>query len=197
MAKITVDDYLKKHEKWHDLLSRLRALCLDTELEETIKWGAPVYTLNGKNVVGLGAFKAHAGLWFFQGGFLRDEGQQLVNAQEGKTKALRQWRFTEGEPVNEDLVRSYIVEAIENQAAGKMIKPNTKKPLVIPAELQAALTADAQLAEQFAGFSKGKQREFADYISEAKRDATKQKRLEKIIPMIMSGIGLNDKYRNC
>ena len=197
MAKITVDDYLEKHAKWRDLLSRLRAICLDTELEESVKWGAPVYTLNGKNVVGLGAFKAHAGLWFFQGGLLRDEAQQLVNAQEGKTQAMRQWRFTAGETINEDLVRAYVIEAIENQAAGRMIKSNTKKPVIIPDELQAALTKDAQLSEQFTQISKGKQREYADYISEAKRDATKQKRLEKIIPMIMAGIGLNDKYRDC
>jgi len=62
-------------------------------MTETIKWSAPVYTFEGKNLVGLGAFKSYVGLWFFQGSLLNDKKKKLINAQEGKIKALRQWRF--------------------------------------------------------------------------------------------------------
>ena len=85
-------------------------------------------------------------------------------------------------------------EAIENQKAGKELKPQ-KKPLVIPIELKEELASDTEFAEAFEKFSLSCKREYAEYISEAKRDATKQKRLAKIKPMILKNIGLNDKYK--
>ena len=90
----TVEDYIAGNGEWTEALEKLRSILLDTEMEETVKWGAPVYTIDGKNVVGIGAFKSYVGLWFFQGVFLKDKEKVLVNAQEGKTKALRQWRFS-------------------------------------------------------------------------------------------------------
>jgi len=196
-AKKTVEEYLAKHEQWRGALQKFRLILLGSKLEETIKWGAPVYTLNGKNVVGMGAFKSYVGLWFFQGAFLSDEQKLLVNAQEGKTKALRQMRFSSENEIDEDLVRSYVLEAIYNQKAGKEIKPSVKKPLIIPSELQLALEGDQDLKTAFEGYTPGKQREFANHVSEAKQEATRLKRVEKIIPMIKSGIGLNDRYRKC
>ena len=125
-SKITVEDYLNKHQDWKKPLTKFREILLGTDLEETIKWGAPVYSLHGKNVVGTGAFKTYVGLWFFQGAFLKDPAGLLVNAQDGKTKALRQLRFTTKEEIDYDLVKKYIREAIQNQKAGKEIKPDTK-----------------------------------------------------------------------
>jgi len=85
---------------------------------ETVKWSAPVYTVNGKNVLGLGAFKKHFGIWFFNGVFMKDEHKLLVNAQENKTKALRQMRFETIEEIDKNLVLLYVKEAIENQKLG-------------------------------------------------------------------------------
>ena len=84
--------WLEKHQQWQAHLTKLRDILLSTELTETVKWGSPTYTLEGKNVISLAAFKNHCGLWFHQGVFLKDAGKKLVNAQDGKTKALRQWR---------------------------------------------------------------------------------------------------------
>ncbi|MFZ0490545.1 MAG: DUF1801 domain-containing protein, partial [Salegentibacter sp.] len=67
MAVKNAEEYIAKHQKWDEELNILREMLLSTELGESIKWGAPVYTLNNKNVVGLGAFKNHCGLWFFNG----------------------------------------------------------------------------------------------------------------------------------
>lgn len=192
-----VDGYIKKHQQWAEELSELRNIIRSSELEETIKWGSPVYTLAGKNVVGLGAFKSYVGLWFFQGALLKDARHKLMNAQENKTKALRQWRFQSLEEIRSEAetIKAYLREAIANQKEGKSIKPERNKVLIIPDELAARLSEDGELKACFEALSKGKQREYAEYISEAKRAETRQKRLEKITPMILAGIGLHDKYR--
>lgn len=190
-----VEKFIEKHPNWKEALIKLREILLSTELEETIKWGAPVYSLNGKNVVGMGAFKSYVGLWFFQGTFLKDAKKVLVNAQDGKTKALRQLRFASEIEIDLDLLKSYIDEAIQNQKEGKEIKPDTKKSLIVPTELQAEIDTDSELKSSFEKFTPGKQREFAGYISEAKQEITRFKRVKKIIPLIKEGIGLNDKYR--
>ena len=118
----------------------------------------------------------------------------LINAQEGKTKGLRQWRFSDADKLDKDLLLSYIKEAIQNQKEGKEIKPE-KKPLIIPDELKEALASDTLLYEAFETLNPGKQKEYAEYIEEAKREETKMKRLDKIKPVILEGIGLNDQYK--
>lgn len=192
----TVDAFIQQNEQWREILSKLRALLLAAGLEETIKWNFPTYTLDGKNIAGLGAFQSYAGIWFFQGALLRDKHQKLINAQEGKTKAMRQWRFSSVEEIDEKLVREYLAEAIRNQKAGKEIKPSQNKPLALPDELSAALENNPRLAERFGQLSLGRQREYAEYIGEAKRADTREKRLEKSIPVILDGRGLNDRYKN-
>ncbi|WP_421874774.1 YdeI/OmpD-associated family protein [Marinoscillum sp.] len=190
----TVEEYLEKNPEYTKELTKLREIIHKTELVETVKWGIPTYTINGKNVVGIGAFKSYAGLWFFQGSFLKDPQNLLINAQEGKTKGMRQMRFENAEHIDERIVKEYLLEAIENQKQGKEIKPEKKK-LVIPDELKEALSTDSQLAEAFDELTPGKQKEYAEYIHEAKQAKTKLTRLEKITPMIKSGVGLNDRYK--
>lgn len=193
----TVDAYIEHSGACADILILLRELLTATDLEEMTKWGGPVYTLNGKNVIGLGAFKQYTALWFFQGAFLKDKKKKLVNAQEGVTKGLRQWRFASVQELRKDIltVKEYVDEAIKNQMEGKEIKPERKKPVIVPPELNAVLKKNVELKKKFNLFTPGKKREFTDYISEAKRAETKMKRIEKIIPMILNGVGLNDKYR--
>ncbi|MTI89359.1 MAG: hypothetical protein FH748_15490 [Balneolaceae bacterium] len=193
--KKTVEAYINKHPKWEDQLTTLRDLILETELDETIKWGLPVYTLDNKNIVGLAAFKNHMGIWFFQGVFLDDPDNKLLNAQEGKTKAMRQLRFLKQDEIDKDEVRGFIQQAIDNQKAGKELKAEKNKKLEIPPELDKILSEDPELKTQFEDLTPYKQREYAEHIAEAKRDSTKKRRLEKIIPMIQKGVGLNDKYR--
>lgn len=191
----TVDEFILNAQNRKEILMVLRELIQSTELVETIKWGIPVYTVNNKNVVGLGSFKSYAGLWFYQGALLKDKARVLYNAQEKKTNAMRQWRFTLDDQLDEKLILEYINEAIENQKQNKEIKPNRNKPIVIPDKLKEAFLANRQLEICFKYFSPGKQREFIAYIAEAKRAETRQKRLLKITPLIMQNIGLNDKYR--
>lgn len=183
-----------KNSKWPEELELLKSIINKTALTETTKWGGTAYTYNGKNVLGIGGFNDFFTIWFFKGVFLKDENKILVNAQEGVTKSLRQWRFTTKEEINEKLVLQYINEAIEIEKAGLAIKPE-KKPLIIPERLQAELDASPELSEAFAKFSPYKQKEFAEQIATAKQEKTVLARLEKIKPLILEGRGLNDKYR--
>lgn len=198
MKKVSsVEEYIEVNSHFSDALTLLRDLINSTQLDESLKWSAPVYSLNGKNVVGLGAFKQHFGIWFFNGVFLKDEQQLLVNAQE-KTKALRQMRFESIEDIDKATVLAYVKEAIENQKLGKELKPERKgKTVVIPKELSTVLKANSEFNTSFKALTPSKQREYCEYIESAKREATKQTRLDKITPMILKGIGLHDKYKNC
>ena len=191
----TVDSYLANVKSNIEILMVLRRLLNSTEMQESIKWGAPVYTLKGKNVIGMAAFKSYVGLWFYQGVFLKDSAKVLINAQENKTKALRQWRFSTLDELNEKLILEYVNEAINNQKQGKELEIERNKKIVLPEELEQEFEKDKLLQSAFELFTPGKQREFVEYISEAKRSATKYSRVQKIIPLIHQNIGLNDKYR--
>lgn len=199
MKKIySVEEYIEQNTHFSGALILLRDIINSTELIETVKWSAPVYTVNNKNVLGLGAFKNYFGIWFFNGVFLKDEYNLLVNVQENKTKALRQMRFETISDIDKNIVLAYVNEAIENQKLGKEIKPErTKKDFTIPVKLTQLLKANSSFKKSFNTLSPYKKKEYCEYISSSKREATKQKRLEKITPMILKGVGLNDKYKNC
>ena len=183
-------------EPWSEELLLLREIILSNkELKEEIKWGAPLYTVNGRHVLAIGGFKNYFTIWFHHGVFLSDPNKVLVNAGEGRTRGLRQWRFASKEDIKPALVKKYINEAIQNSKDGKEIKPEKKEAIPVPAELQSAFRGDKSLKPAFQSLTPGKQREYLEYIAEAKTEATRIKRVEKIGPMIMAGKGLNDKYK--
>jgi len=184
----------KFSQKWEEELILLKSIIDKTELTETTKWGGPVYVFNKKNVIGLGGFKDYFAIWFFNGVFLKDEKKKLLNAQEDKTKSLRQWRFNSREEVDEAVILEYIQEAIENEKQGKIIKPS-KKETITSELLNKEMSQNPALKEAFKKFSPYKQYEFLEYIETAKQEKTKISRIEKVIPMILGNIGLNDKYR--
>lgn len=185
-----------KENNWKEELALIKSIIQKTDLEETIKWGSEVYTYNGKNVLGAVGFKNHFTLWFYNGVFLKDEEKVLVNAQDGKTKALRQWRFTSKDQINERLMLKYIREAIRNEKEGKSWKPQKSKPPVVPEILLSSFSKNGKLKEVFEKLTPYKQKDYIEYLNSAKRDVTRQSRMEKIRPMILKGIGLNDKYQN-
>ena len=192
-----VDEFIAGQEYWQEELILLREIVIAMPMQETIKWNFPVYTVKGKNVVGLGAFKSYFGIWFYQGALLTDAGKKLINAQEGKTQAMRQWRFQSSSDIEAPLIKTYLAEAIDNQLAGRVVKtsPPGKKPLSLPPLLKEALENTEGALHAFGALTLSRKRDYAEYIDTAKRDATKMKRLEKIIPMILQGKGLNDQYQ--
>lgn len=193
-----LEAYYNKDSRFKQGLKKIRLLLNDTELEEDWKWSFPCYTVNGKNVIGVGSFKNHFGIWFFQGSFLKDKKGLLRNAQEGKTKALRSLHYESVPEIDDAIIRSYVAEAIANSHAGKEMKTaRAKKPIAIPLELKEAMKKSTSLKNAFSALTPGKQREYSEHIGSAKQEATRLRRLEKCIPMITSGKGLHDKYKNC
>lgn len=192
-----VERYYTEEHHYKEAIGQLRDLALKTGLEETFKWMFPTYTLKGKNILSICKFKNHFGIWFFNGVFLRDEKNILKNAQEGKTQAMRHWKFKSTEEIDKIGVMAYMNEAIENQKNGRVFIPikkkTTKKP--IPQLLIDALLNKIDASKAFKKLSLYNQNEYAEYIAAAKQEKTKLSRLEKIIPMIIEGKGLNDKYR--
>ena len=193
----TVDEILDEAQHFGAEQRRLRAILADTELEETVKWGGPCYTWKGKNVVGIGGFKSYFGLWFHQGALLEDRSGKLINAQEGKTRALRQWRMTSAKDIEPKLIKRYVSEAMALVDAGTEITAKRDKTLELPQELAQGIRKTKGATAAYRALTPGRQREYANYVSEAKREATRLDRVEKILPMILDGVGLNDRYRKC
>ncbi|WP_430927536.1 YdeI/OmpD-associated family protein [Polaribacter marinivivus] len=193
-----VDEYIASQKEWKKELIALRKILSELPLQEEIKWGIPAYIYKNKNILGMSTFKNYCGLWFHHGVFLKDELQLLINAQKDKTKDLRQMRFNSIEEMDLDIIKQYVIEAIENAEAGREIKlKRNTKTIIIPEELQKELSSNNELKNCFNDFTLSKQREFCEYISSTKRDTTKQSRLEKVIPLILNKKGLYDKYKNC
>lgn len=190
------EEFILENPGWQRELITLREIFLSTGLEETIKWGIPVYTNGTDNVAGMAAFKSYVGIWFYQGALLKDETGKLIVAQEGVTKALRQWRFESYEEIENgrDTIIAFVKESVDNFAKGKIIKPSRGSELVLPEDLNARLDADPSLKKAFENLSLSRRRDYAEHIATAKREETRNARLEKIIPMILRGEGLNDKY---
>lgn len=183
------------NENFSNELAQLKKILDKTSLQVAIKWGAEVYTHKGKNVVSYAGFKNHFCLWFYNGVFLKDPYQVLVNANEEKTKALRQWRFTSAEQIDEDQILEYVLEAIDNEEKGLRWKPVKSEKPEIPDLILEEFNKNVPFREAFQKLSAYKQKEYIEHICSAKQDKTKISRLEKAIPMILEGKGLNDKYK--
>ncbi|WP_338378255.1 DUF1801 domain-containing protein [uncultured Flavobacterium sp.] len=184
-----------KTNQWTVELELLKTIINKTQLVETVKWGVPIYMHNDKNVIGIAGFKSYFGIWFYNGVFLKDEKNLLINANEENTKGLRQMRFNSINEVNEKTILQYIKEAIANEEKGLKIKPE-KKAKISCELLENEFKSNINLKNAFNLFTPYKQREFMEYINDAKQEKTKITRLEKIKPMILSNIGLHDKYRS-
>jgi uncharacterized protein YdeI (YjbR/CyaY-like superfamily) len=192
-----VEAYFAEEHRFKKAVGKLRDIVLKTEMDETFKWAFPTYTWNNKNVVGICRFKNHFGIWFYNGVFLSDPHNVLENAQEGKTQAMRHWKFKSIDEIDSKKTLAYINEALENEKKGIKLMPKKRSPVkvVVPELLKKALKADSKTNAAFEKLSPSKRRDYAEYIATAKQEKTKLSRLEKILPMIAAGTGLNDMYR--
>ncbi|MEJ2162820.1 MAG: YdeI/OmpD-associated family protein [Robiginitalea sp.] len=193
--KARIKAYFEKEGPFKNGIGDLREIALQTDLEETLKWNAPVYCLEGKNVLGILAFNNHFGLWFYNGVFMKDPLGVLVNAQEGKTRAMRHWRFTHPDQIDPPQVRAYIEEAIAIARNGLVLPKTKSKAVILPPELAQLLDKNTELKGQFNSLAPYKQKDYAEYIASAKQPATRERRLQKSVILIGKGIGLNDQYR--
>ncbi len=189
-------DWKRFHAQWTEAIEKTQHIIAQFPLDRSLKWGNEVYSYAGKNVVSYAGFKNHFAIWFYNGVFLADPEKVLVSGSEGKTKGLRQWRFTDVADMDTEKIKTYIAEAIQTVVDGKAIIPEKGKPLVPNKLLAEALAGDKQFNQSFFKLTPGRQREYNAYIDEAKQDKTKVARLEKIKPLVAQGVGLHDKYKD-
>jgi uncharacterized protein YdeI (YjbR/CyaY-like superfamily) len=187
-----VDWYFNTAKKWQEELEKLRKIVLGCGLTEELKWGVPCYTLNKKNIVLIHVFKEYCALLFFKGALLKDKAKILIQ-QTKNVQAARQLRFTNPHEVtkNAAVIKAYIYEAVEIEKAGLKIKLK-KAPSAIAEEFKNKLEKSAALKSAFNTLTPGRQRAYHFYFSEAKLSKTREARIEKCIPQILNGKGLND-----
>jgi uncharacterized protein YdeI (YjbR/CyaY-like superfamily) len=188
-----VDFYFKKPEKWQKEIEKLRVITLDCGLTEELKWGCPCYTFQKKNIVLIHVFKEYCALLFFKGSLLNDPNSILIQ-QTANVQVARQIRFSNVREITtqERILKAYIYEAIEVEKAG--LKVNLKKTaeFTIPEELQKKLNKTPALKTAFKALTPGRQRAYILYFSAAKQSKTRESRIEKCMPKILHGKGLND-----
>src|SRR5690606_29655852 len=139
-------DWKRYNQQWKEAAEIVEQIINELPLTKEFKWGGDIYTYQGKNVVGYGGFKNHFAIWFYNGVFLEDKYNVLITASEGKTKALRQWRFSSSDEIEPDKIKTYIQEAIQTVIDGKEIKPEKPQTPVLAGILKKTLTQDKQLS---------------------------------------------------
>jgi uncharacterized protein YdeI (YjbR/CyaY-like superfamily) len=188
-----VDAYLSRIEQWEDESRELRRIILDCELTEDLKWRQPCYTFQKSNVVIIQGFKDYCAIMFFKGALLNDTDGILVKPGKN-TQAGRQIRFTNVREIleMEATLKAYINAAIEFERAGLEVKLKKTSDFEIPKEFQVKLDEMPALETAFQELTPGRQRGYLHYFSAAKRSKTRESRVQKCIPRILDGKGLND-----
>ena len=188
-----VDWFFSKDTKWQKEYEKLRTNILDCGLIEELKWGCPCYTFQDTNIVLIHGFKEYCALLFFKGALLNDTNGILIQQTEN-VQAARQVRFTNVREIvkMERIVKAYIYEAIEVEKAGLKAPLKKTKEFSIPEEFQNKLDKKLSLKTAFEALTPGRQRGYLLYFSSAKQSKTRESRIEKYIPQILKGKGLED-----
>ncbi|QDV17693.1 hypothetical protein Pan153_23470 [Gimesia panareensis] len=188
-----VDFFFKKAKRWQAEMLKLRTTILDCGLEEVLKWGKPCYMQQKSNIVIIQGFKEYCALLFFKGALLKDRQKLLVKPGEN-TQAGRQLRFTGLEEIvtREAQIKSYIREAIKVEQAGLKVKMKKTSEHPVPEEFQTKLDEMPALKSAFAALTPGRQRAYLLHFSGAKQSKTRLSRIEKCMPRIFEGKGIND-----
>jgi uncharacterized protein YdeI (YjbR/CyaY-like superfamily) len=188
-----VDWYFAKHEKWEPALRKLRAIALDFQLSEELKWGCPCYTLSGNNIVLIHVFKAYCALLFFKGALLND-GDGLLVQQTKNVQVARQLRFTDlSEVVKlESGVKACILEAIAVEKSGVQVQLKPTAAFDVPEEFERKLNELPTLKKAFDALTPGRQRGYLLHFSSAKQSKTREARVAQSIERILAGKGLDD-----
>ena len=188
-----VDWYFEKDSQWKESFEQLRRIILASELQEALKWGHPCYTFQGTNVVLIHGFKAYCALLFHKGVLLQDPEGLLIQQTEN-VQAARQLRFTHVEQIldMESIIRKYIDDAIIVEQSGQQVEMKETSEFPMPEEFRSVLENNPDLKTAFEALTPGRQRGYLLYFSQAKQSGTRESRIEKYIPQILKGKGLND-----
>jgi len=188
-----VTNYLAQAKSWQDEMARLRTIVLDFDLTEDFKWHQPCYLFEGGIVVLISAFKEYCALAFFKGALLKDPNGILVAPGEN-SRSMRQMRFTDVRQIAElePVAKSYIDEAIAIEKAGLKIERTSAQ--AVPEQFQTKLDENPALKTAFEALTPGRQRAYLMHFAQPKQSKTREARIEKCLPQILAGKGLDDDY---
>jgi len=188
-----VDFYFSKANNWQKEIEKLRVIILSCGLTEELKWGCPCYTFQNTNIVLIHVFKEYCAVLFFKGALLHDTHGILIQQTEN-VQAARQVRFTNVKEIAEraPALKAYIYEAIEVEKAGLKVKLKKTAAFKMPEEFQKKLNKNRALKTAFEALTPGRQRGYMLHFSAPKQSKTRESRVEKYIPQILNGKGLND-----
>jgi uncharacterized protein YdeI (YjbR/CyaY-like superfamily) len=188
-----VDEFIRDAKTWQDEFKKLRKIVLSCGLTEELKWGKPCYAFQETNVVIIHGFKDYCALLFTKGALLKDAGRILIQQTEN-VQAARQIRFTNVREIAklEPTLKAYIQEAIEVEKAGLKVDFKPTSEFAVPAEFQNKLDQLPALKEAFQALTPGRQRGYLLYFAAPKQSKTRESRIEKCVPEILRGKGLND-----
>jgi uncharacterized protein YdeI (YjbR/CyaY-like superfamily) len=188
-----VDFFFDKESKWHKEYEQLRTIVLNCGLDEQLKWGCPCYTSENANIVLIHGFKEYCALLFFKGALLKDANGILIQ-QTKNVQSARQMRFTNAQEITKlkKDIKEYIYEAIEVEKAGLKVKLKKTADFEMPEEFQNKLNKNKALKTAFNALTPGRQRGYIFYFSQPKQSKTRESRIEKSIPQILEGKGLDD-----
>ena len=189
-----VDFFFTKAKQWREEFNKLRAIVLECQLTEELRWGKPCYTLDEANIVLMHGFKEYCALLFFKGALLKDPNGILIQQTEN-VQAARQIRFTDlGEIIKlESVLKAYVREAIEVEKAGLQVEYKETSEFKIPEEFQIKLKKIPALKKAFEGLTPGRQRAYLLHFSAPKQSKTRESRVEKCMQQILNGKGLDDQ----
>lgn len=182
-----------KVNTWIDVLESMRIILLESKLEETCKWGMPCYTYEGKNVAMIAAFKESCTISFFKGVLLKDP-KNILSAAGEDSQVYRQFRCTSVKEVtkNKSAIKDLLKQAIEIERSGAKVPLKKIEEHPVPEELKARFKKQPALEKAFKALTPGRQRGYLIHISQAKQAATRLARIERCIPAIFEGKGLNE-----
>lgn len=194
-ANPRVDFFFAKAEKWREELEKLRAILLDSPIVEELKWGHPCYTFEGGNVVIIQGFKEYCALLFPKGALLKDADRILIRQTEN-VQAARQIRFTDARQIlkMKATLKAYIDEAIQVEKSGAKITYKKTADFKMPEEFKSKLDKTPALKTAFEALTPGRQRAYLLHFAAPKQSETRESRIKKCIPQILTGKGLNDQY---
>ena len=188
-----VDWYFDKAGKWQAATEKLRTIVLSCGLTEELKWGCPCYTFGQNNIVLIHVFKEYCALLLFKGALMGDPESILVQQTEN-VQSARQIRFTSAREIVAlaPTLIAYIYEAIEVERAGLKVPLKKTSDFVVPEEFQIKLDENPALKTAFEALTPGRQRAYLFYFAQAKQSKTRTSRVEKYLPKILEGKGLED-----
>lgn len=177
---------------WQGEIRKLRSILLDCGLDEVLKWGKPCFLFEGRNIAIIQPFKKHCALMFFKGALLKDT-HGLLRSQGPNTQSAKRLEFTSEAQVAKAVVASYVKQAIEVEKAGLGVDFRAKRELELPEELTDILRRDRRLAKAFHALTPGRRRSYVLHFTGAKQSQTRAARIEKCIPGILAGKGMNER----